>query len=98
MTPLRIDLPYLVTDTDRYGNRRVYVRRHGQKIRLREKLGRPAFVEAYKAALAALGGMVDDRSRERSTAPVGSLDGSRCRISARQNSRHFIRSLRRRGA
>jgi hypothetical protein len=73
MKPLRIDLPYLVTDTDRHGNRRVYVRRHGRKIRLLEKLGSAAFLEAYKEALASLDSLIRARPPERCAAPVGSL-------------------------
>ena len=31
-----LDLKYLVKDTDRHGTVRVYVRRHGRKVRIRE--------------------------------------------------------------
>ena len=30
-----LDLKYLVKDTDRHGNERVYFRRHGRKVRIR---------------------------------------------------------------
>lgn len=45
-------LRYIATDTDRHGNLRVYVRRHGRKIRLRETPGTKAFMAEYQAALA----------------------------------------------
>ncbi len=31
-----LDLKYLVSDTDRHGTVRVYVRRHGRKVRIRD--------------------------------------------------------------
>ena len=45
------DLKYTVEDTDRHGNVRVYVRRHGRKIRIRETTGTDEFMVAYRAAL-----------------------------------------------
>jgi hypothetical protein len=51
----RVDLPYLMIDHDRHGNRRVFVRRAGRKIRIREKRGTEAFAQAYTDALNALG-------------------------------------------
>jgi integrase len=51
---MRIDFPYLVEDQDRHGNARLYVRRHGRKVRIREKPGSPEFAVAYTAALAEL--------------------------------------------
>jgi hypothetical protein len=38
-----IDLPYLSTNVDRQGNVRLYVRRGGEYIRIREKPGTPEF-------------------------------------------------------
>ena len=52
---MRLNLPYLVSDTDRHGNERIYVRLNGRKVRLRDPIGSTAFVDAYKAALAELG-------------------------------------------
>jgi integrase len=49
-----LDFPYLFIDQDRHGNERVYVRRHGRKIRLRETKGTPSFIEAYREAIEAL--------------------------------------------
>lgn len=54
--PLQVDLPYLVEDEDRYGTPRVYVRRYGRKIRIREVPGSLAFLAAYNRALAELSG------------------------------------------
>ncbi|MBP7337669.1 site-specific integrase [Niveispirillum sp.] len=47
-----IRLRYLVEDTDRHGNVRLYVRRPGQpKIRLHEQPGTDAFMAEYRAAI-----------------------------------------------
>ena len=46
-----LDLKYLVEDTDRHGNRRVYVRRHGRKVRMRKLANVEEFMPAYRAAL-----------------------------------------------
>jgi len=61
MRPLKVDLPYLVEDRDRHGNARLYVRRFGRKVRIRAVPGSPAFLNAYRAALAELGGPPVDR-------------------------------------
>ena len=54
MKPVRLDLPYLMSDDDRHGNHRLYVRKNGRKIRLREKPGTEAFAQAYADALHAI--------------------------------------------
>ena len=46
-----LDLKYLVKDTDRHGNVRVYVRRHGRKVRIRDLATVEEFMPAYRAAL-----------------------------------------------
>ena len=46
-----LDLRYLVKDTDRHGNARIYVRRHGRKVRIRELATVEEFMAAYRAAL-----------------------------------------------
>jgi integrase len=46
-----LDLKYLVKDTDRHGTVRVYVRRHGHKVRIRELGTVEEFMAAYRAAL-----------------------------------------------
>jgi hypothetical protein len=43
MTAVRVEFPYLKEDTDRHGNVRIYVRRGGCKIRIREPKGSPGF-------------------------------------------------------
>ena len=42
---------YLMTDKDRHGNVRVYVRRHGRKVRIRDLATVEEFMAAYRAAL-----------------------------------------------
>ena len=54
MTDVETSLPYLESDEDRHGNPRVYVRRHGKRIRIREAEGTPAFAKAYSDALDSL--------------------------------------------
>ena len=46
-----LTLKYLVQDTDRHGNDRIYVRHHGRKVRIRELANPEAFMAAYRAAL-----------------------------------------------
>ena len=70
---MRSDLPYLMEDTDRHGNKRVFVRRFGRKIRLRQQRGTRAFVAEYNAALEALDGGAPQLQAPRSGAPVGTL-------------------------
>jgi integrase len=55
---VRIDLPYVIADTDRHGNVRYYFRRRlpgcpVKKVRLPDRPGSPAFQRAYEAALSA---------------------------------------------
>ena len=70
---MRLDLPYLMADTDRHGNERLFVRRFGRKIQLREKPGTAAFASAYSTALEALGCQETSRPAGRAAAPVGSF-------------------------
>ncbi|WP_272007026.1 tyrosine-type recombinase/integrase [Roseovarius sp. ZX-A-9] len=49
---MKIRLKYVVEDTDRHGNVRIYFRRNGKKIRLPGPIGSPQFLAAYKAAFA----------------------------------------------
>ena len=46
-----LDLKYLVSDTDRHGTVRVYVRRRGRKVRIRDLATVEEFMTAYRAAL-----------------------------------------------
>jgi hypothetical protein len=48
---MKIECRYPVADTDRHGNKRLYVRRSGRKIRIREPLGSQAFAAAYERAV-----------------------------------------------
>jgi integrase len=54
MTPMRTDFPYVMSDRDRHGNVRFYVRRYGRKIRIRKNPDSKAFALAYADALHAL--------------------------------------------
>jgi len=45
------DFKYVIEDVDRHGNVRVYLRRHGLKVRLREAPGPPEFETEYMEAL-----------------------------------------------
>src|SRR5262245_32827866 len=73
MRSVRLDLPYLMADTDRHGNRRLFVRRRGRKVRIREKQGTAAFASAYTAALATLESRPTPAPRPRAAAPAGTL-------------------------
>lgn len=53
---MEIDLPYLSRDKDRHGNWRLYVRKNGRKIRIKEVSGTAAFTRAYSEAVEALDG------------------------------------------
>jgi integrase len=48
---MKLEFPYLKSDHDRFGNERLYVRRHDRKIRLRETPGTAAFIAEYDAGL-----------------------------------------------
>jgi integrase len=52
---METDLDYLSREPDRHGNERIYVRRHGKRIRIREPEGTPAFLQACAAAIEKLG-------------------------------------------
>lgn len=47
---LKIHIPYVVADTDRHGNVRVYYRRNGRKVRLHQIAGTAAFAAEVEAA------------------------------------------------
>jgi len=71
---METSLPYLERDEDRHGNPRVYVRRNGKRIRIREAEGTHAFAMAYADAVERLG----DRPGKRTAAvltthPKGTL-------------------------
>lgn len=62
MKPMRVDLPYLMTDRDRHGTTRYYVRRFGRKIRLKQRPGTEAFAQAYSDALSVIANPSGERS------------------------------------
>jgi integrase len=70
MNAMELDLPYLMRDQDRHGNWRIFARRNGRKIRIREKPGTPEFARAYSDALEALDAPVPEG---RKIAPAGTL-------------------------
>lgn len=71
---VKLDLPYLSPETDRHGNDRLYVRRNGRRVRIRQKPGTPEFAKAYAAAIEELASPVlRDRRRTASGAPRGTL-------------------------
>lgn len=49
---MKMRLKYVVEDTDRHGNVRLYYRRDGRKVRLRGPAGSPEFLTDYRAAAA----------------------------------------------
>jgi integrase len=55
---MEIDILYLSRDEDRHGNPRIYVRRNGRRVRIREKEGTPEFAKAVAKALEKLCGEV----------------------------------------
>ena len=51
-----IDLPYLSRNRDRHGNIRLYVRKNGGYVHIREKLGTPELLAAVRLTLLAAAG------------------------------------------
>ena len=51
---MKFRLKYVVEDTDRHGNVRLYFCRQGRKVRLRGLAGSPEFLEDYKKAAAGI--------------------------------------------
>jgi len=49
---MKVRYPFLVEDKDRHGNVRVYFRRDGRKVRIRETPGSPEFSTVYAALVA----------------------------------------------
>lgn len=68
-----MDLPFISTEPDRHGNIRIYVRKYGRRIRLREAPGTPEFARAYATAL------------ERLDAPVEALQERPARVEPTAN-------------
>lgn len=71
---MRVDFPYLMEDHDRHGNPRVYIRRHGRKVRIKHPKGSPEFARAYSEAMDSLEGRRPAQSGAIvALAPAGSL-------------------------
>jgi integrase len=71
---MKTDLPYLSKEENRHGTECLFVRRHGKRIRIREKEGTSAFLKAYNAALEALENPFEADERERKeSAKVGTM-------------------------
>src|SRR5882672_8677403 len=68
-----IDLPYLSPNKDRHGNVRLYVRRNGGYVRIRETPGTKEFLIAYDAALERLGSTDTPDPNARKRFPRGTL-------------------------
>ena len=64
---------YLMRDVDRHGNERIFVRRHGRKIRIRAPIGTEQFYREYVDGLAALGDKPPDRETVITAAAAGTL-------------------------
>ena len=54
MGDMKVNLSHLSEEPDRHGNIRLYVRRHGKRIRIRVARDDPRFLDAYQDALASL--------------------------------------------
>lgn len=63
---VKLDLPYLSAETDRNGKDRLYVRRNGRRVRIREAPGTAAFARAYAEAVDSLNSITspDDTPRD----------------------------------
>lgn len=75
---MEIDLPYLARDRDRHGNWRLYVRKNGRKIRIKEAPGTAAFTRAYGEAVDALDGPAKLRPRKTARGTLGWLVAAYC--------------------
>jgi hypothetical protein len=73
MSIMKTDLPYLSRDPDRHGNDRIYVRRNGKRIRLREKEGTAAFAKEYADAVDQLGSSPSKSGAQITTYPKGTF-------------------------
>ena len=74
MTNMETDLPYLERDKDRHGNPRIYVRRNGKRVRIREQEGTLEFAKSYADALEKLCGKLPAKAAPPlTTHPKGTL-------------------------
>jgi integrase len=70
---MNLDLPFLSREHDRHGNNRLYVRRNGHRIRIREATGTPEFARAYAAAVEALTRPLTTAGRQAERQATGTL-------------------------
>jgi integrase len=71
---VKINLPYLSAELDRHGKPRLYVRRYGRRVRIREVKNSPGFAAAYAQAVRELSGWRAGRTAApNQTHPRGSL-------------------------
>lgn len=72
---MEINLRYLSEEPDRHGNMRLYVRRHGRRLRLRVARNDPRFIAAYQTALESLSELrpAPSDAPAKKIAPRGSL-------------------------
>lgn len=75
MTAMRVEFPYLMSDRDRHGNMRLYARKNGRKIRIKEPRGSAAFARAYSEALEALDAPKPEGRRIAKAGTLGWLAG-----------------------
>ncbi|HWV44068.1 tyrosine-type recombinase/integrase [Pseudorhodoplanes sp.] len=73
MKPMKIDLPYLYNEPDHRGNPRLYVRKAGRRVRIKERPGTPEFMLAYSAALETVGTRQDVRRQSAAPGSFGWL-------------------------
>lgn len=66
MIDVKLELRYLSNDPDRHGNPRLYVRRNGKRIRIRDAVGTAEFAAAYARAVEALSEKPGAEGRRRS--------------------------------
>jgi integrase len=66
---METDLPFLSREEDRHGNDRIYVRRNGKRIRIREEEATPAFARAYADAVEKLGVPPSKRAKQSAALP-----------------------------
>lgn len=69
MNAMIVEPDYLRRDQDRHGNWRIYVRKNGRSIRIRERPGSPEFMAACADALVALDSQAAADTPERRKAP-----------------------------
>lgn len=70
---MKLEFPYLSAEKNRHGNPRLFVRRNGKRIQIKERTGTPEFLRAYQAAMARLERPTKALAPADTTWPRGSL-------------------------